>query len=146
MATIRKYEGKSGISWQVRIRKKGKLLNGSFPSRKLAQEWALKMERDILEQAHFPDRLKPQNHTTGELIDLYVTRILPQKAEGTQPIQLSMLKWWKDILGDTHVNHVTVAMIEDFKYLLLNKPLAPGTVNHHLNVLSLSLHGQRHPR
>ncbi len=136
MATIRKYEGKSGISWQVRVRKKGKLLNGSFPSRKLAQEWALKMEHDILEQAHFPDRLTPQNHTTGDLIDLYVTRMLPQKAEGTQPIQLSMLKWWKDVLGDTHVNNVTVAMIEDFKYLLLNKPLAPGTVNHYLNVLS----------
>jgi hypothetical protein len=92
MATIRKYEGKSGVSWQVRIRKRGKLLNGSFPTKRLAEDWARKIENDIVEQAHFPERVKPQYHTVGELIDLYIDRMLPQKAEGTQPIQLSMLQ------------------------------------------------------
>ena len=137
MATIRKYTAKTGaVTWQVRIRKQGKLLNGSFPQKKLAEDWARKTETEIVQETYSLSPPKPVSHTVGELIDLYVERLLPLKAEKTIKNDRTILAWWKENLGDTYLQNVKAPILEDYKHLLLRKPLAPGTVNRYLNVLS----------
>jgi integrase len=138
MATFVKYEGKRGTSWMVRVRKNGKSITETFPTKKLGQEWATKIEHEIIEQAHFPERKAPTYHTMGELIDLYTTRVLPQLAEKTQRHQKILLNWWKAQLGDTNVSNITVRLMEDYKHLLLAKH-QPSTVNNYLFVLSAPL-------
>src|SRR5262249_581388 len=105
----------------------------------MGQEWANKIEFSIQEEAHFPERSKRQYHTVGELIDLYFQRILPQRTPKTQKSQRIILNWWKRNLGDTAVTNVTVRLLEDYKHILLAKPLAPSTVNLYLDTLSAPL-------
>jgi len=139
VATFIKYEGKKGIRWTVRVRRNGKSFTETFPTKRMGQEWANKMEFPIQEEAHFPERSKPQYHTMGELIDLYFQRILPQRTPKTQKSQRIILSWWKRNLGDTSVTNITVRLLEDYKHILLAKPLAPSTVNLYLDTLSAPL-------
>jgi integrase len=138
VATITKYEGKGKISWQVKVRKGGQSHAASFPSKKQAEDWSRDLENQIVNEKYFPERAqRSHSRTVGELIDLYVDRILPQKAPATQRNQRKMLQWWNEVLGDTPLNNLTVARLEPYKYFLLNqKHYAPGTVNFFLNTIS----------
>src|SRR5215467_8778492 len=135
VATFTKYEAKRGTSWMVRIRKNGKSFTETFPTKKMGQEWATKMENAIIEQAHFPERTTPAYHSIGELIDTYTERMLPQLAPKTQKTHRTILRWWKKQLADTAVTTVNPRLIEDYKHLLLRKHKA-ATTNLYLNVLS----------
>ena len=138
MATITKYEGKGKISWQVKVRKGGKYHSASFPTKKLAEEWSRDLEHQITQEQYFPERAqKSASHTVGELIDLYLERIVPLKAPATQQVQRRVFTWWKENLGDTPLTNVTTPLLEDYKHLLMTqKHYAPGTVNRFLNILS----------
>ncbi len=138
MAAITKYEGKGKISWQVRVRKGGKLHSASFPSKKQAEDWSRELETQIVNEKYFPERAqKPVSHTVGDLIDLYLARIVPLKGPRTQRDQRRILGWWKENLGDTPLTNVTTALLEDYKHLLITqKKYVPGTVNLFLNILS----------
>jgi len=48
MATIIKYEGKGKISWNVRVRKGGKLHTATFPTKKMAENWSRDLENQIV--------------------------------------------------------------------------------------------------
>jgi integrase len=136
MATFVKYEGKRGTSWMVRVRKHGKSFTETFPTKKLGQEWATKMEHAIIEETHFPERRVPTYHTVGEAITIYNERMLPHLAPKTQKAHAAVLRWWHKNIGDTGIQHVTPALLEDYKYTLLRRPLKPSTVNFYLNCLS----------
>jgi len=137
MPQYTKYEGKKGISWNVRVRRHGKDYAATFPTKKMATEWATRMEHDLIRDAHFLMPDKPIMHTTGELIDLYLERILPHQSPGTHRKQRQRLLWWKSVLGDTHVQNVTTALLEDYKHVLSRqKGYTNGTVNLYLNSLS----------
>jgi integrase len=137
MATIFKYNGKKGITWNVKIRKNGLHKTASFPTKKLAEDWARDTENQIAQEKYFPDApSKLTSHTTSELINLYIERILPLKAKRTQIEQLRILKWWKTNVGDTDVKHITTALLEDYKATLMRKGYSPGHMNLYLNTLS----------
>src|SRR5438552_11853498 len=112
MATYRKQEGKRGTTWLVRVRRNGKSYTQTFPTKKMAQEWATTMEHGIIEQAHFPERATPEpalsSHTMGELIDDYTTHMLPQLAPKTQKTHGTLLRWWRRQLEDTLVINMKV--------------------------------------
>ena len=84
MAHIRKVDGKKGVKWQAIIKHKGKQKAGTFPSKRLAQEWATKIEHELFNQQYFPERV-PSEHTVGEAIDRYLTEILPQNTRPSAP-------------------------------------------------------------
>jgi integrase len=138
MATFSKYEGKGKISWTAKVRKGGRYQRATFPSKKQAEDWSRELESQIVNEKYFPERAqKSARHTVGELIDLYLERIVPQKAPETQRKQRSVLGWWREVLGDTPLSNLTVTHLEDYKYLLMNqKHYAPATVNLFLNMLS----------
>ncbi len=136
MATITKYEGKGKISWNVRVRKGGKLHTATFPTKKMAENWSRDLENQIVQDKYFPSAQK-STHTVGELINLYCSRILPQKAPRTQREQGKILAWWKANLGDTSIKNVTTPLLEEYKDLLsTQKKFANGTTNLYLNTLS----------
>jgi integrase len=138
MATFSKYQGKGKISWTAKVRKGGVYQRATFPTKKQAEDWSRELEAQIVNEKYFPDRAQQRaNHTVGDLIDLYLARIVPQKGPSTQRNNRRILQWWKDKLGDTDVKHVTPPLLKDYKYLLMTqKQYAPGTVNLFLNVLS----------
>ena len=137
MATLSKYEGKGKISWTAKVRKGGTYHRATFPSKKMAEDWSRKLENEIVQEKYFPGTQKPATHTVGDLIDIYIERIVPQKGPRTQRYQRRILQWWKEILGDTPLNNVTTPLLEDYKHLLMTqKNYAPGTVNLFLNCLS----------
>jgi integrase len=147
VATISKYEGKRGVRWQVKIRRQGRTQSASFPTRKLAEDWGRKVENDIALSAYLPEQRKPISHTTAELIDLYMERILPQKAPGTQRKNRFILNWWKNNIGDTPVQNVTTALLEDYKHILSRqKGFTNGTTNLYLNTLSPAFTWAASPR
>jgi hypothetical protein len=75
MASISKYQGKKGITWNVRVRKNGKYITGAFPTRRMAEDWAASQERDLVQEKYFPTSTqKPLEHTVNELLDLYEAR------------------------------------------------------------------------
>src|SRR5712691_5524537 len=118
MATFSKYEGKGKTTWTAKVRKGGKYQRATFPSKKQAEDWSRQLEADIVNERYFPERaLRSASHTVGDLIDLYTERIVPQKSPETQRKQYRILGWWKDLLGDTPLTNLTVARLEDYKYM-----------------------------
>jgi integrase len=136
MASIRKYQGPKGISWQVRIRKQGKLHNASFPTKREAEDWARNLENEIVQAKYFPERVVPTYHTVTDAISTYSQRMLPHLDPKTQKAHAAVLRWWGKNIGDTGIQNVTPSLLEDYKYLLLRRPLKPSTVNFYLNTLS----------
>ena len=137
MATITKYQGKRGISWQVKIRRQGAWQSASFKTRKEAEDWSRNIENQIVRAKYYPDETqKPTAHTTGELIDVYMQRSLSLKAKKTQVNHGRCLTWWKGILGDTTLTNVTPALLEDCIQLLRNKGFSAAYINMHIDALS----------
>jgi integrase len=136
MASIKRYVGKTGISWQVRVRKGGKLKTGSFPTKRQAEEFIALEESAAVQQKYFPQLYQSVAHNVGELIDLYTQRLLSQKAPKTQRTHGSCLKWWRENLGDTLLTHVTPALLEDYIQVLRNKGYSAPYVNSFINSLS----------
>ncbi len=112
MATIDKREGKTGITYRVRIRVQG------FPDKiktfkRLtdAREWAQETERSI-KRGEFNNVLKEsKNHTLSELIGRYKSEILPNKAPGTQHSENCFLKWWEEELGSYALSYIDSELI-----------------------------------
>ena len=131
MASISKYQGKKGITWNVRVRKNGKYITGAFPTKRMAEDWAATQEHDLAQEKYFPTSTqKPLEHTVNELLDLYEARIVSQHSEGTRAVYGRCLRYWRSALGDTLVKNVTPSLIEECRYYLLHtKGLDAQTVN-----------------
>jgi integrase len=135
VATITKYEGVKGIRWQVKIRRQGRAESASFPSKKLAEDWARKLENDIVQNAYFPEQKQRVSRTCHELLELYNEREMPRKDKSTQRRQKQILRWWDSVLGDVFIQNVTTVLIEEYKHVLIKKHTV-NTVNLYLDVLS----------
>ncbi len=134
MATIdiRKSPGGS-ISYRVRIQKRGEpTISATFPSRKLALEWAKMTEGQMIEGRHFPSR-KPQ-HTLNELIGKYLTTVMPKKTKETQQTHMAPLRFWKERLGHKLLTAITRADVIQYRDELEGR--APATVCKYLSLLS----------
>ena len=134
MATITKYQGKKGITWQVKVRRQGRTHAASFPTKKQAEDWSRDIENSIVQQKYFPQADKPIEHSVNQLLDIYIERIVNHHAEGTKGTYLKCLEYWRRALGDTLVQHVTPVLLSECQYYLLNtKRLDAQTVNLYCN-------------
>jgi integrase len=140
MATIDRRIGKNGtFSYRVRVRRKGQAPQiATFDNVKEARKWAQITEGQVLEGKHFilPEAKK---RTLGDLIDRYVTQVLPQKGHSSITMQNIQLRWWKAQLGHLRLVDVIPPVIAEYRDILASDPKVKrkgSTVNRYLAALS----------
>ncbi len=103
MATIQKVNNLKSTSYRVLIRKKSfKTLTKTFPTKKLAKEFALRMESDPTVMTSI--RGRSSNTLVKNLVDEY----LLHEYTGSRPkAQAKKLAFWTDIIGDRVIIDVT---------------------------------------
>ena len=140
MATIVRRPGKNGqVSYRVEVRRKGTPpQSASFQTLAEARKWAKIREGAVLEGRHFPSAAS-KRHTVSDLIDRYISDVLPSKRASTAYNQRYQLRWWKAQLGHYALADVTPAMLIEYRdKLARNKARrqSGATVNRWLAVLS----------
>jgi integrase len=103
VATIQKVINLTNISYRVFVRKQGiKALTKTFPTKKLAKEFALSMESDI--SAMMSIRGKSSNTSLKDLVDEYLLK----EYTGSRPkAQAKKLEFWTDIIGERVIIDIT---------------------------------------
>lgn len=141
MATIQERVGQDGtISYRVQVRLKGKPMQTATFSRKTdAKIWASQTESAIREGRHF-QTTEAKRHTLGDLIDRYLTDVMPSKPKSAQD-QTRQLIWWKSELGHNSLADCTPSLLAEYRDRLAKgepqgTPRSPGTVNRYLAALS----------
>jgi integrase len=92
----------------------------------------------VLEGRHFPSTAA-KRHTVSDLIDRYISDVLPNKRASTAYNQRYQLRWWKAQLGHYALADVTPALMIEYRdKLARNKTRrqSGATVNRWLAVLS----------
>src|ERR1700722_12031584 len=113
MANIEKRISKEGkISHRVKVRLKGfPIQQATFERLTDAKRWAQQTESAIREGRHFKTSAA-KRHTLGELIDRYISDVLPHKPKNKSNRALH-LNWWKSELGKYTLADVTPAVIAE---------------------------------
>src|SRR5215510_10864279 len=116
MATIVQCPGKNGqASYRVQVRRKGAPpQSASFQTLAEARKWAKIREGAVLEGRHFPSTAA-KRHTVGDLIDRYISDVLPSKRASTAYNQNYQLAWWKKQLGHYRLADVTPAILLEYR-------------------------------
>lgn len=141
MASIRKSKTKEGqTKFYVQIRLKGHLpQTANFDRLADAKKWIQETESAIRNNRYFKTS-ESRKHTFGELVDRYISSILPEKK--TAVGQEAQLLWWKEQFGEKVLADITPALISEYKDKLLrkrtkrNKKRSPATVNRYLAIIS----------
>ena len=112
MASIQKRITKEGrTTYRALIRIKGcPTRSATFNRRSDAIRWSQKQERE-LRSTRLTCSIKNEQHTLGELVDRYVSQVMPDKKDIA--IQTHQLNWWKTHLGDCRLSAVSSAMISE---------------------------------
>lgn len=142
MATIKKHTRKDGKeSFQVRIRVKGERpLCASFPKISLAKNYIQQKEAAMREGRYFR-QAEAKKHSLGQLIDRYITDVLPKKPKSIRK-QSAQLLWWKKRIGHILLINVTPAVIVEQRDKFAREAMpngilrSPATVARYLAVLS----------
>ncbi|MDW9176985.1 site-specific integrase [Legionella pneumophila] len=145
MASIEKRISKDGkTSYRVKVRLKGfPVQNATFDRLTDARKWAQQTESAIRDGRHFKTT-EAKKRTLEELIDRYVTDILPTKPKNSKNTLLH-LNWWKEELGKYSLADITPALIAQKRDKLSsettsrNKLRSPSTVVRYMAALSHSL-------
>ncbi|MCP5366704.1 MAG: tyrosine-type recombinase/integrase [Hyphomicrobiales bacterium] len=139
MATIRE---KGPYQWQVQIRRKGwPNQSATFRSKKTAEAWARKAEREM-DQGFFVDQAEGRQTTLGDLIELYLEQVTANRpSEHAQVSERSkfmrFMREEKDLCAHAVVN-LTPEQFEDYRdhrkraRLKNGKQIKPSTVNKEL--------------
>lgn len=91
MATIERRLSHGQTVYYAQVRRKGfKPQSATFNKLSEAKQWIQRTEASIAEGQYFP-RLK--RHTLADLIDRYLTDVLPYKRPSTIPDQVRQLCW-----------------------------------------------------
>ena len=89
MATIdRRFGGRSGWRYRVRVRGKGHQLSATFASHAEARRWAALQEARRYDQASLPEAAK---HTLGALLARYERDVLCRKKASTARVYAAPL-------------------------------------------------------
>lgn len=143
MATIQKRPNKNGSdSYRVMIRQSDGFPPASktFPTRQEAKEWG-KQEEARRRQGTYISEKALRKNMLSELIDRYLTIVLPTKPKNARETKRHLL-WWKEQLGKYSVNLITPDLIAKYRQELAagttNKGTkrSPGTVNRYIASLS----------
>jgi integrase len=135
-------DSKGKTRYRVQVRLKGfPTQSDTFDRKTDAKKWAQQTEAAIHEGRHFKT-VESKRHTVGEMIDRYISRVLPLKDSYQQSIQKTQLEWWKKKIGSYTLADATSSLITEFRYELLDgethmsSKRAPATVNRYLAALS----------
>ena len=143
MANIEKRKTKDGKTrYRVLVRLKGyPPQSGTFERLTDAKKWASKTENDIRENRHFK-YAEAKRHTVAEMIDRYMTDVLPRKGKRFKEERGYQLEYWKQQIGSYTLADATPAVIAQTRDNLLqapargDRPRSPASVNRHLAALS----------
>lgn len=143
MATIVPRKGKDGkLAFQVKIRVQGHPpQTDTFQKKTDATRWAQSIEAALRDNRFVPSS-ESKRHTVAELIDRYLTDVVPQKKDQRNPKKY--LAWWKKKLGHLRIAAVTPAVIVEARDELARRPvqrdpskkLSPASVVRHMAALS----------
>lgn len=143
MGSIKERKDENGkiIGYHVQIRIKGTLpQHASFKRKTDADRWVQQTEAAIREGRHFKTT-EAKKHTLAQLIDRYMTDVLPTKKKSEQR-QGAQLHWWKKQLGSYLLSDVTPAMIAEQRDILLKgitkrgRLRSPATTVRYMAILS----------
>jgi len=132
MSSIQKITNLKGVSYRVFIRRKGfKTITKTFPSRKLASQFVLKLESDRQLQLAFGG--KSSKITFKELTDDYLLNGF--KGNGLID-QKSKLNYWNQLIGKKQLIYVTKSDTSDGLHKLPNT-LTNATINRYKAAISV---------
>jgi hypothetical protein len=114
MATIIRRSSKNGqTSYRAQVRRKGSpTLSATFNKLFDARKWVQVTEAAILEGGHLPTT-EAKRHTLADLIDRYLTDVLPHKSQSSMYMQTLQLRWWRVRLGHCLLAELTPALIAE---------------------------------
>lgn len=135
MATIEKRTNVKGEAvYRIKVRLKGSPAQSeSFKRLTDAKKWAQQTEAAIREGRYFKTA-EAKRHTLADLIDRYITGILPAKKDAAQ--QHRQLLWWRRQLGHALLADLTSAALSEQRDVLKSLGKSPATVNRYLAALS----------
>lgn len=142
MASIKERKDKDGkIHYHVQIRIKGcPPQHASFKRKTDADRWIQQIESAIREGRHFKTT-ESKKHTFGQLVDRYMSDVLPTKRKCEQR-QGAQLIWWKKQLGSYLLSDITPNLIAEQRDNLLKgttkrgRLRSPSTVVRYMAILS----------
>lgn len=113
-------------TYRVKVRLKGVACqSATFTRLTDAKRYAQSTEVAIREGRHFKSA-ESKRHTLGDLVDKYITEVLPNKPKNSVNTQRNLL-WWKKEIGFNLLADVTPAIIAQHRDSLLKGITSRGT-------------------
>ena len=116
--------GKSVYRAQVRV-KGYRTESATFDRKTDAKEWANRVESEM-RSGRYRSESEARRRTFGEMIDRYVSDVLPTKGKGTRIVQGPQYQRWKDELGPRLLSEVTPRVIAEARDNLLREQTVRG--------------------
>lgn len=131
--------------YQAIVRVKGyKPFVATFDKKIDAQIWANDIESKLKRGFHIKDN-QAKKHTLGELIDRYISDVLPKREKDQQKIKTQLL-WWKENIGAYLLSEVSPSLIAKYRDKLFKESInrkngyrSPSTVRKYMCSLSIAL-------
>lgn len=142
MATITKrISNKNEIRYGVKIRLKNyPTQSATFIKLSEARQWAQATETKLRQQGTTP--LSPlHNHTVSQLIERYLTDVLPQKPK-SRKAYTRQLRWWESVIGTRGLDELDATLVAyhrdqlSLRDINTGKAKSPATVVRYLAALS----------
>ena len=135
MATIERRMSHGQTVYYAKVRRKGfSPQSATFHKLSDAKSWVQTTEAAIIEGRYLP-QAEAKRHMLVDLIERYITDILPQKRPSTISDQIRQLRWWKAQAGHSLLGDITPSLIAGHRDRLL-RDRANSTVNRYLAILS----------
>jgi integrase len=132
MARIRKREIKSGVRYQVEVRREGQCRSATFRTKSEALKWAKSIEVSIDQGKHLPPA-ESKRKTVRQLLERYKETAIPKQKDHVNPSRHA--DFWIDRLGELKLSRLNRAILVQVRDELA-KEKAPSTVNRYLAVIS----------
>jgi len=145
MAQIRERTRKNGKkSFLVRVRMRGKPeAAASFDRLTDARIWAQQTETEMRD-GRYIKTAEAQKHTVSDLVERYISDVLPRKPK-IQAEYALQLKWWEDQIGDVLLSDLSSSLILEQRDLLSEKVtnrkriISNARVNRYMATLSTTI-------
>lgn len=138
MATIRRKEGKLGVSYDVQIRiRPYPAVNASFKKLTDAKRWAEKTEMDMRE-GRYGLVTESRRKTLADAIVRYRKYVLPNVRKSRRE---HIIDWWEKTTGNLPLKEITTSLVAEIRDKLIHneidgKKRAAATVVKYLTTLS----------
>lgn len=142
MAIIEERKNSKGEkSYRTKVRLKGfPIQTATFARKTDARNWAIQIESALREGRHF-NYTASKTKTMNDLIDRYITEILPLKSKKTIIVQTQQLGYWKEVIGHLRIDEVKSSIIIAVRNELSKglscqgKKRSNATINRYMGVL-----------